>query len=183
MPPADPPRLLQRVEATLVRRLVRGVEALPAPAAAAFTRVVGDLLHATLRSRVRGARERAAAALGMAPDDPEVARIVRASVRHLVRVVVEFARLPRELKRARAEEVVILEERRHYEEVRARSKHVLLVTAHLGNWEVGATLLPRLGIPVVGIARKMTNPLVTRFLIERREQFGFLTVDKGSGVT
>jgi KDO2-lipid IV(A) lauroyltransferase len=183
MPPADAPRLAQRVEAACVRALVRGVEALPAPAAAALARVGGDLLHLALRGRVRAAREGVAAALALAPGDREAARIVRASLRHLLRVVVEFSRLPRELAHARADQILILEERHHYDEALARARNVVILTAHLGNWEVGASLLPQLGIPVVGIARSLKNPLVTRFLAERREQYGMITVDKASGAT
>jgi Kdo2-lipid IVA lauroyltransferase/acyltransferase len=181
MPPADPPRLLQRVEAACVRALVGGVAALPAPAAAALVRLCGDLLHALLRGRVKQARENVAAALDLAPADREAARIVRASVRHLLRVVVEFARLPRELAHARADQILILEERRHLDEARARSPHVVILTAHLGNWEVGASLLPQHGIPIVGFARALKNPLITRYLAERREHYGMLTVDKTSG--
>lgn len=181
MPPADSPRLLQRVEAACVRALVGGVAALPAPAAVELARAAGDLLHLALRGRVRIARENVAAALGLAPGDPEAARIVRASVRHLLRVVVEFSRLPRELARARADEILILEERRHYDEARARAGNVVVLTAHLGNWEVGASLLPQHGIPLVGFARALKNPLITRWLAERREKYGMITVDKASG--
>jgi KDO2-lipid IV(A) lauroyltransferase len=130
---------------------------------------------------VRGARESVAASLALAPGDPEAARIVRASVRHLVRVVVEFARLPRELAHARPDEILILEERRHYDEARARAGNVVLLTAHLGNWEVGASLMPQFGIPLIGFARALKNPLLTRYLAGRRERYGMVTVEKGSG--
>jgi KDO2-lipid IV(A) lauroyltransferase len=40
--------------------------------------------------------------------------------------------------------------------------------AHLGNWEILACFGPRFGVPLAGVYQNLTNPLVDRWLLERR---------------
>jgi KDO2-lipid IV(A) lauroyltransferase len=58
------------------------------------------------------------------------------------------------------------------EERLARGHGLILVSGHVGNWELGGAYLAARGLPVSVVARHMANPLVDRYLTETRERIG-----------
>ena len=52
----------------------------------------------------------------------------------------------------------------------------LLVTGHLGNWELGGSYFAARGVPVDAIARHMSNRVFERYLTRVRERFGVKVV-------
>ena len=52
----------------------------------------------------------------------------------------------------------------------------LLVTGHLGNWELGGSYIAARGIPVDAVARHMSNRVFERYLTRVRERFGVKVV-------
>ncbi len=65
------------------------------------------------------------------------------------------------------------------EVLRKRSQGMLLVTAHLGNWELGAALLQRLGLEVTVVTQAEPQPEFTRLREEARARRGVKTVVVG----
>ena len=60
----------------------------------------------------------------------------------------------------------------HLEAARASGRGVILLSAHLGNWELGAAWLAAGGAPVHLVARAHPSPLVERFYARRRHAWG-----------
>jgi len=58
----------------------------------------------------------------------------------------------------------------YLKEALSRKKGVILVSAHLGNWELGAMLMSRLGYPVHALALKHKDEGVNRIFSERRRR-------------
>lgn len=56
--------------------------------------------------------------------------------------------------------------------LRAGGRPVVIVTAHLGNWELFAQWLVLRGYPVAAIVREMSNPLIDRTVNAIRERLG-----------
>jgi KDO2-lipid IV(A) lauroyltransferase len=112
----------------------------------------------------------------------EVRRVAKASYAHLGRTTAETAILPlydRERIISLFEEVEgwsIVEERL------ARAKGLILVTGHLGNWELGGAYLAARGLPMQAVARYMANPLFDRYLTRTREQIGMTVVHDDEAV-
>ena len=112
----------------------------------------------------------------------EVQRIARASYANLGRTTAETALLPlydRERIIDMFEEVEgwsIIEERL------ARGKGLILVTGHLGNWEVGGAYLAARGVPMQAVARYMENPLFDGYLTRTRERIGMRIVHDDEAV-
>ena len=65
---------------------------------------------------------------------------------------------------------------------RAEGRGVILVTGHLGNWEVGGAYIAVRGVPIDGIARQQENPLFDHFLTRTRERLGLRVVWDGEAV-
>ena len=61
---------------------------------------------------------------------------------------------------------------------RARGKGVFLLSAHIGNWEVGALAAGLLGEPIAPVVRPLDNPLLEEELGRLRRRFGNRPVPK-----
>jgi KDO2-lipid IV(A) lauroyltransferase len=109
-------------------------------------------------------------------DDREILRISRASYAHLGRTAIETALLP-SLDRAAiidlVEKVIGWE---YIDEGIQAGRGVILVTGHLGNWELGGAYLAARGIPVDAIVRHMANPRFDRYLNMTRASLGIRVV-------
>jgi Kdo2-lipid IVA lauroyltransferase/acyltransferase len=68
------------------------------------------------------------------------------------------------------------------EERLARGKGVILVSGHLGNWELGGAYLAARGLPIDVVARHMANPLFDRYLTKTRQQIGMTVVHDDQAV-
>ncbi len=120
----------------------------------------------------RGVVERQLRAVFPGLADAEVQRIARESYANLGRTSIEAAvaagRSAQELldlfERVDGWEVV----EREY----ARGRKVLIVSGHIGNWEIGGAYFSARGFVMEAVARGMENPLFDRYLTETRRQMG-----------
>jgi KDO2-lipid IV(A) lauroyltransferase len=136
----------------------------------ALGRALGRLWHFV------DARHRAIAranASGAFPDwpAPRLASMVRANFEHLGATAAEFLALaslsPEELSgRCR------IEGRSHLEEALAPGRGVLVLTGHLGNWELAGAAMAAMGYPFYAVGRRQKNPLVDEQVNRLRERFG-----------
>lgn len=68
----------------------------------------------------------------------------------------------------------------HYERATARGRGVIILTAHLGNWEFLGARLARAGVPLTGLARDRSNGTVDRIMRETREAAGTTVLPQGA---
>lgn len=108
-----------------------------------------------------------------------VPRTARAVYRNFGKYLVEFARLDG-LTTETVARLVEVAHREHLEGARRLGKGVIVVTAHLGNWELGAVALARLGYPVTMVALDHADPVVNRFFIERRSRHNLRVLGLGT---
>ncbi len=64
----------------------------------------------------------------------------------------------------------------------ALGKGVILVTGHLGNWELAGSYLAARGIPIDAIARRMSNPLFDAYLTQTRTRIGMTVIHDADAV-
>lgn len=112
----------------------------------------------------------------------EIERIARAAYAHLGQTSIETAILPSYSQR----QIISLFESVHgwdlVEERLALGKGLIVVTGHLGNWELGGAYLAARGVPIDAVARHMANPLFDRYLTATRERIGMTVVHDGDAV-
>jgi KDO2-lipid IV(A) lauroyltransferase len=63
-----------------------------------------------------------------------------------------------------------------------KGKGVILVTAHLGNWELGGVIVAMLGFPIWGVALPHKNRRVNRFFDFQRGSRGLRVIHMGQAV-
>jgi len=98
--------------------------------------------------------------------------------RMLVAVLRMWCRTPRDVI-----EGVEVVDAHHYRQARARAGHVILVTAHLGNWEKMAWVhRDTSGVPLQVVGRPLDQRGADRFLRELRERGNLGVINKDRGV-
>lgn len=175
------PTLAHRAEFYAMRATIKALGALSWDRAAAIGEKLGELGYRPLGIRKRVVERQIAAAFPeMSP--PEVKSLARASYEHLGRSAIETAllgSLGRDGLQVLAETVEGWE---LVEEAMAAGKGAIMVTGHVGNWELGGAYIAARGVPLDAIARGMANPLFDVWLNHTREEMGIRVVHDSEAV-
>jgi Kdo2-lipid IVA lauroyltransferase/acyltransferase len=102
----------------------------------------------------------------------DVRRIARASYANLGRTTVEAAVLP---ALGREHVLSVFEGADGWELIEnalSAGRGILIVTGHLGNWELAGSYVAARGVPLDAIARHMANPLFDGYVTRTRERLG-----------
>ncbi|HTE45899.1 MAG TPA: lysophospholipid acyltransferase family protein [Gemmatimonadaceae bacterium] len=169
------PTLAHRAEYAALRSAVAAMERLSFVRAGRIGERIGGLGYAPLGIRRAVVARQLTAAL---PERhaADIERIARAAYAHLGRTAIETAILP---SYSRDKILGLFEKVNGWnivEERLALGKGLILVTGHLGNWELGGAYLAARGIPIDAVARHMANPLFDRYLTSTRQRIGMSVV-------
>jgi KDO2-lipid IV(A) lauroyltransferase len=104
-------------------------------------------------------------------------RVARRSYVHLGRETAAMIRLSA-VEPAAVRELTTVAGLDSLEAALAEGRGVVLVTGHLGNWEVGGSALAVRGLPVDAVAQRQANPLVERMLLNARERLGMRVIER-----
>lgn len=167
-----PIRLKHRLEYLVLLLVAVCVRSLPRSTALAFGRVVGRWSMRLLPGRYRLARDNMSRALPeLSPD--EIKQQLRKSFEHVGISGVEMLRL--DLFRPGSDDIkryFAIEDLGPLNEALKLERGVLLLTAHLGFWEIGNFVLPEQGVPFDVVAKPLKNPLSDRYFNRLRTAYG-----------
>ena len=71
----------------------------------------------------------------------------------------------------------------YLEAARADGQGVVLALPHIGNWEAAALIGLDIGLPIVAVAERLPNPLITKWFTAQRAMFGIEIVLTGKGLS
>ena len=160
----------QRIEFGLVWLLMQLMALLPRGAARTVGAAIGWLAYAaTPRLRQVGLRNLALAF----PDTPAVERkqILRAMYRQLGWQLAEFCHMPG-YTLERANQFIRYEGLENYLAAQRRGNGVLVLTGHLGAWEMSSFYHSLAGHPMGMVIRRLDNPWIDRLVNDIRTQHG-----------
>lgn len=181
VPKKKRPTLAHRAEYYALRATIEALRALSWERACQVGQRIGALGYRPLGIRKHVVERQIAAAFPeLSPR--EVVKLARESYEHLGRSSIETALLgsigPAGLT-ALAETV---EGWDLMEDAMARGKGAVLVTGHIGNWELAGAYVAARGVPLDAIARGMANPLFEAWLNRTREEMGMTVVHDSEAV-
>ncbi|MDE3052522.1 MAG: lysophospholipid acyltransferase family protein [Gemmatimonadota bacterium] len=111
-----------------------------------------------------------------------VAQVARAAYESLGRTFVETAVLP---SYSRQQVLGLFERVENWEAVeraRALGRGLILLTGHIGNWELGGAYIAARGVPLDAVARGMENPLFDAYLTRTRRRIGMHVIHDADAV-
>lgn len=112
-------------------------------------------------------------------DDKRTARsIAKNSFKSMALTIVESFLFPR--LRQNGAKATVERSDETVSAVRSSKRGVIIVSGHLGNWEIGAQAVSHLK-PLTGISRRMNNERVQKLMDEKKMRGDFETIDKHSG--
>ncbi|MCC6741613.1 MAG: lysophospholipid acyltransferase family protein [Planctomycetia bacterium] len=161
----------------LADRLRDLVEFLPQPVARAGGRWIGRLASAVVKSKLKAASAQAEMALG-----PGGARFAPRSVVEFGQLAIEVMQITSTYSRERFRRHVTVVGEENLRAARALGKGVVAVSAHLGNWEVGAAVLGHLGYPPTWLLRPIENPALQEAINAIRATAGIRVITKWGGL-
>jgi Kdo2-lipid IVA lauroyltransferase/acyltransferase len=174
----------ENLEYALVRVLTGGIGVLPRPAAIALGRGLGRLAYcAAGRLRFMGERNLRIAFPKLRRSQRR--RILRGCFDNLGRQLGEFCLS----QRATVEDLRKIVEYdpksfAHFNEARNQGRGIIMVTAHLGGWEMFALASSAFGYPSNILARPIQNPKIDRWVQSARSRFGNEIISKqNAGLT
>ncbi|HEY3416232.1 MAG TPA: lysophospholipid acyltransferase family protein [Armatimonadota bacterium] len=160
---------------TLVRRLVI---ALPERSVAGFGRGLGNFFYALSR-RYRVLSQQNIRLVYPTMPIREVKQLARQVFIHFGKVGVEFLRVPL-LTPEEIDRRAYYVNREHLDAALANGKGVLLISAHLGNWEYLAAKLTQDGYALDALQRAAKDAETTRIVTEVRKGTGIRVYNKGN---
>ena len=119
--------------------------------------------------------------LNQVGDPGQIRYLTRMVFVNFGRYLVEFFRTPKiDLKYIKKH--IRIEGRQNLDQALNLGKGVLLVSAHLGNWELGGMVLSILNYPLSIIVWSHKNKLVNNFFLQQRQSKGLEVIPLGSGL-
>ena len=112
----------------------------------------------------------------------EVTRVARESYGNLGRTVIETAVLPKFTPAEVVGLFDIIDNWAIVDETLARGMGVIMVSGHLGNWELGGSYIASRGVHMEAVARRMQNPLFDEYLTETRRRVGVHVIHDADAV-
>ena len=149
------------------------VNILPIRAAYAFAQVLSDLQYTFSLTDKRSVRSNMRKILNNEQVDE---KLVRDVFRNFGRYLVDFFRMVRYVNEDFVEKNVKCEGVDNVRDVLKRGKGAIIVSAHIGNWELGAIVMKKLGFPVLAVALPHKHKWITGLFNAQRELSGVTVV-------
>jgi Kdo2-lipid IVA lauroyltransferase/acyltransferase len=174
--PQDKVSVREAAEFAVVWVFVYGVRLLPRELARGVGATIGAIAYRALgRLRRVGLRNLALAFPELT--ERERRAILWSSYRNLGLLLAEFCKMP-DYTAVRASEFIRYEGLENYLQARERGKGVLVLTGHLGAWELSSFYHSLMGMPMGMVIRRLDNPLVDAFVNRIRCLYGNRVIHK-----
>ena len=173
--PARTPSLAHRLEYGSLRAIIGLLGAMRWKRAVRAGAALGRVAYQPLGIR-RGVVESQIAAAFPELGEPEVRSIACGAFEHLGRVTVETALLSRVDPAWVLELFAAVDGWDTVERLLAQRRGLIMVTGHLGNWELGGAYIAARGVPLDVVVRRMGNPLFDGYLTRTRSRLGMAVV-------
>ncbi|MFN0123231.1 MAG: lysophospholipid acyltransferase family protein [Blastocatellia bacterium] len=173
-------RLRTYIEFAAAWIVLKTLGLLPRRAAIALAQMVAALARALRPRLTRHALRNLEIAFPGMPA-AERMRIERTVFGNLGRLLGEVSQFPR-MHRGNIASIVVHEGLEHYQRALAGGRGVILLTGHIGAWELSVFAHSIYGYPMSFLKRNVDNPLVERLAESYRLRHGNRSIDKKGGM-
>ncbi len=133
--------------------------------------MIGELLYRTLSRRRQIGYKNLTIAFGNELSDQEKQQILRSNFRNLGKALVEVLRFPKMSKKYLQEKIAISGQE-NYLAAKEKGRGLLVLTAHVGNWEMSSHAHSAAGYPLNLVVRPLDNRFLDKMVTRRRTMYG-----------
>lgn len=144
--------------------------------------IIGDFLYLFWRRARRSVKQNIAGLLGNEASQKVINKAARQSLRNFCKYCVDFSRFYH-LPPDNEEEKLTVKGIENLDEALRGGKGAILVSLHMGNWDIGATALSRLGYPINVIVEPLEFSFLNRFLHRLRTGLGLKVITTRESIT
>jgi len=150
---------------------------LPLPLAYALADVVADIYCFFAAGDRRAVKDNLAVIFPHMAEK-EMLQTQRNMTRNFAKYLVEFFRFSK-IDLAYIKKNVTLKNLSYLQDALAKGKGAILLTAHMGNWELGAVALGLLKFPILAVALEHKDARVNHLFVTQRQEKGIVVVPLG----
>lgn len=161
----------------LLRATIWLIRLLPHGAAYKLGQAMGLLYFAFARNHRRLALANLGIAYGDEKSLAEKKRIVLGSFMNMGLNMMDFCRIPSLFRKGFPNSIKV-EGIDSIERALSEGRGAILLTGHVGSWELMAAAAAYLGVPLAAIVASTRDPLIDRFMKDLRESYGYETLMK-----
>ncbi|MEO2055842.1 MAG: lysophospholipid acyltransferase family protein [Nitrospira sp.] len=144
-----------------------------------FGGLLGRIAFYLLRRERGRSLEGLRIAFGRDKSEKELNKIARRNFQNLGKGLIEILNF-RYLTLRRIESLVTIEGEEYLKEAKSNGKGTVLITGHIGNWELMAAALSLRGYRLHVIAAPLYDPRIDELIIRLRSKFNIETISRGS---
>lgn len=141
--------------------------------------IIGALLYYFLRRERAKSLEGLRVAFGADKPERELQQILKRSFQNLGKGLIEILNFEN-LKPDQIESLIEIEGEEYLKEAESEGNGTILITGHLGNWELMAAALSLRGYPLHVIAAPLYDPRIDEWIVRLRSRFQVETISRGS---
>jgi len=175
---AKRPRLLHYIEYGLARIVLAFATFAPERLAYGLAGFLGRTFFRISKRRQAIALHHLENAFGTTRSRKDLLRIGRVSTGHVFQVVVDMVRLTRAIAAGKLLQHVVNPQDLKF----VPKPPALIVSGHLGSWEVAGMAVASLGTPCHAIGRRFKNPLLDALVFGTREKAGLYVHPRRGGI-
>jgi len=145
----------------------------------AISHVMAEISYVFYRSAVANVKRNLSRALPSAPDE-ELSSITKGLFRNYSKYLVDYGRFTRLNKKEVISKIIHFDGEENLHAALNMDKGVILLTAHLGNWELGGIFFASYGIKMNVVTLVDDNPEIDEMRSSYREKHDVNTITLGS---
>jgi lauroyl/myristoyl acyltransferase len=118
---------------------------------------------------------------GPSLDDKDAQRLARDVFRNFAKYLVDFFRVQK-IDHDYINKFVKIQGRENIDAALARGKGVIMLSAHIGNWELGGTAISSMGYPLSAVVLTHQNKLINDFFQRQRMKSKMMPIEIGASL-
>ncbi|HZL70811.1 MAG TPA: lysophospholipid acyltransferase family protein, partial [Planctomycetota bacterium] len=166
----------------LLRYVIAALDIFSYDLARRVGKLIGRIMYVLDTKHRKIAAKNIERAEGMPKRTREIHRLVRRVYEHFAVGAIETLLIPRMMARGDLDRIVKLENFHLLDEALAKGRGVIVVLAHMGNWEVAGLAVSRKGYDLSSIARPIENPFMDAYVNRLRKSTGQEIIPKHRAV-
>ena len=172
-------KLTRKLLLFALRGIALSTRLLPWRVGVQFGGLLGVVAFYLVRRERRRSLESLQIAFGFEKSKLELARIARKNFQNLGKGLIEILNL-QYLTSDQIKTLISIEGEEYLKEAAAQGNGTIMVSGHIGNWELQAAGLCIRGYKVHAIAAPLFDPRIEEWIIELRSKFNIETISRGS---